>query len=508
MISFVSIYFLIFIIITLLLYFIIPIKYRWLVLLISSICFYSYTGIEPLVFMLLAANFAYITALNIENAYISQHPDRKRAKIHLCIGIALTLFMLLYAKIGYSIADAVANIFSMKSIGFQEIIPLGISYYTFSIIGYMMDVYWKKENAERNFLKLLLFMVYFPHILQGPIPRHKKLAPQLIEGHRFNYKNLCYGLQRIVWGYFKKMVIADRLSILTSEVFGNYTSYEGLVLVIALICAAIELYCDFSGCMDIALGISETMSIHLDENFQRPFFATSASEFWHRWHITLGTWFKDYIYMPIVINPNLAKLCQKAKKTFGRRFAKSLMSIIPLACVWILTGLWHNTGMNYIVWGIYWGTLIIVSTVFAPEFKKLTKALRINTASQWYHMFQMARTCFLFLISRLITVPEDLKATTEIIQRIFMKFNVWILFDETLYDIGLNRKDFWIGFLAILLLWRVSCMQEKGIKVRDKIASYPLILRWIIYYAGILAIITFGIYGSGQVNNPFIYMRY
>lgn len=508
MTNIISIYFLIFVAITLLLYFICPIRHRWLVLLASSIYFYSFAGIQSFIFVIFAAITAYVTARNIENVYCQAKPDKKKARLYLIAGIAIVLFLLVYAKIGSSAATAIQHIFSLKSIGFQEIIPLGVSYYTFSIIGYMADVYWKKQYAEHNCLKFFLYMIYFPQIIQGPIPRYQKLAPQLVKGHAFRYKNFCYGSQRIIWGYFKKMVIADRLIKLTGNVLGNYQSYEGLIFVIAILCSAIELYCDFSSCMDIALGISEIMSIHLDENFKRPFFAKSASEFWHRWHITLGTWFKDYIYMPVVSSPKLAKLSHKAKKRIGRRFARNLMTVVPLTAVWILTGLWHGTGLDYILWGCYWGLIIILSTIFAPEFRKIKNWLGIDPSSKTYQTFQMIRTTLLYMGSRLFTAPGSLKATTEIIRRTFSSFNIWILFDESLYLIGLDRKDFWVCVISILILWKVSCLQEKGVKVRDKIASFPLILRWCIYYAGILAILIFGIYGSGQVRHPFVYMNY
>lgn len=508
MINFVSIWFLIFIIITLILYFSFPIKYRWIVLLTASIFFYSFSGLESLIFILLATNIAYITARNIENVYSCKNYNRKKAKRYLILGIITTLCMLLYSKIGNSLIIALKNILSLKSLSFREIIPLGISYYTFSIISYMTDVYWKKQKAEHNCLKLLLYVIYFPHILQGPIPRYKKLASQLYEGHSFNYKNLCFGLQRIIWGYFKKLVIADRFALLTSEVFGNSSSYEGLIFIIAAFFASVELYCDFSGCMDIALGFSEILSIHLDENFRQPFYSKSAAEFWHRWHITLGLWFKDYIYMPIVISPILAKISQKTKHIFNSRFAKNIMVIIPLSAVWLLTGLWHGTGANYIIWGCYWGTIIIFSTLFASEYKKLLKKFRINTSSKYYKRFQILRTCLLYIISRLLTVPSSLEETSEIIQKIFKNFNIWVLFDETLYNIGLDRKDFWIGMIAILILWKISSLKEKGIHVREKIASYPIILRWLIYYIGILSIIIFGIYGSEHGGTTFTYMQY
>lgn len=510
MISFLSIEFLIFTAATFLLYFVFPEKWRWMILLGMSLYFYGRCGVKDLLFILATAGIAYMITCNIEMIYNTTNPDKKIARKYLSAGIGVILTLLLYAKVGSKAVNAVYYIFFDQKVDFQTVVPLGISYYTFSVIGYMADVYWKKETVEHNYLKLLLYMIYFPHILQGPIARHKKLAHQLAEGHPFQYKNFCYGFQRMVWGYFKKMVIADRFAMITREVFGNYEAYEGFVFVFAALCASIELYCDFSGCMDIVLGISEAMSIRLDENFQRPFFSKSVAEFWRRWHITLGTWFKDYVYMPLAINPRLIKFCQAGRKRFGSRFAKNLMHAIPLFIVWFLTGLWHSTGLNYIVWGIYWGLLIILSTIFTPEIKKITMKLEINTESGWYRMFRILRTFTLFLMSRFLTAPGDISITGAIIQRIFTKWNPEIFADGTLYTIGLDQWDFWAGVLAVLILWLVEYFQERGIRIRDRIASYPLILRWGIYYAGIFAILIFGIYGSdvSKGTDTFIYMYY
>lgn len=506
MISFISGEFLFFVAITCLLYFLFPIKHRWFVLLGASIYFYYCSGIMNLLFVLATAWIAYITTYNIEKIYISGSAKKKKARRHLILGIVLLITIWLYAKIGNQVVETAASLFSIGKADFRIIVPLGISYYTFSIIGYMADVYWRKEKAEHHFFRLLLYMIYFPHILQGPIPRYKKLALQLTEGHPFQYQSLCYGLQRMVWGYFKKMVIANRLAMLTGEVFGNYGSYEGLVFVIAVVCSAIEIYCDFSGCMDIALGISEVLGIRLDENFQRPFFSKSVAEFWRRWHITLGTWFKDYVYMPLIINPKFIALCKRTKTWFGKQFAKKMVNIIPLALVWLLTGLWHNTGLSYIMWGCYWGMLIILSMVFTPEIKKLTKWLKINTDSKYFRFLQIARTFILYLFSRLLTAPGDIKITGEIINRIFMKWNPQILFDRTLYRIGLDKPDIWVAVIAVFILWAVEFRQERGIRVREKVAALPLVFRWGIYYLGILSILIFGVYGSGE--DTFIYMFY
>ena len=406
MISFVSVRFLVFLAASYLLYFLVPMRRRWLVLLGASLYFYCCAGVVKMLFPLAAGAVAYATALRI-------------AKIQG---------------------------------------------------GGKADVYWRREPAERNYLKLLLYMLYFPQILQGPIPRHGRLAPQLTEGHPFQYRDLCYGLQRMGWGYFKKLVIANRFAMITREVFGNYASYEGMVFVVALICAAIELYCDFSGGMDIVLGVSEAFSIRLDENFRRPFFSRTVAEFWRRWHITLGAWFRDYVFMPLAASPRLIGLCQAARKRFGPRFAKQLMTVIPLAAVWLLTGLWHGTGLDYIAWGVYWGGLIILSNLYAPRIKEWNAELEVNPESRRFRAAQTARTFFLFLVSRLLTAPGDLGTSLEIAYRMSAVWNPGILFDGTLCQIGLDKPDLCVGVIAVLVLWE-EAMEEKILKLLSE--EYP-----------------------------------
>lgn len=525
--SFISLTFLMFCAITFLLYFVVPIKVRWIVLLLASLVFYAFAGIEKLPFVVIAGMIAYLITLRMDAIYQQQEKEiaekslegaekkqyiekcKKRSKRWLVLGITLLISMLIYVKAGTQFLNMLDSLLKLKGIDLVNIIvPLGISYYSFSLIGYMADVYWRKEKAEHNYFKLLLYMIYFPHILQGPIPRHKKLQHQLIEGHKFDYKKMCFGLQLAIWGYFKKMVIADRLVLITTKVFDNYKEYTGFVLLFALVCASIQLYCDFSGCMDIVTGISEVFSIELDKNFERPFFSKTSAEFWRRWHITLGTWFKDYVYMPIVISPRIAKISQMAKKRFGVRFAKSIMTIIPLMVVWLLTGLWHGTGANYVVWGVYWGCILIITNIFSTEIRSLTTWMKIDLTKEGYQIFQMVRTFIVFTIGRLITVPGSLEASIGVLKGIFAEFNVWIFFDETLYTLGLDRKDFGICVLAIILLWKVSCLQEKGIKLREKIASYHIILRWLIYYTAIFSVLIFGMYGSGVATSTFTYANY
>lgn len=460
--SYTSIVFLFFIAISLIVYFLVSHRFRWIWLLITSILFFCTWGIELLPLVLLLVFVTWGGGRLIEKRYAKvekqelPEADRRVAlrstknsnRIILLSCVGILILTLVYVKIQQHIPDSrlVAFFSSLyrtvqefflrvpglnylvsagnggSAAGFDNIffnllglpsketvfdkavggtttltywiIPLGMSYYTLSLIGYLADVYWRKEKAEKNYFKLLLFTLYFPKILEGPISKYRNVVTQLFEGHRFDYQRVCFGLQRVVWGFFKKWVIADQIALLVNEVFGDHLAHFGSEFLVAAIFGAIQLYCDFSGCMDIGLGISECFGIKLEENFNHPFASRSAAEFWRRWHITLGIWFKDYVYMPISASPKLIKCSGWIRKHANKRAGKTFATIIPLLIVWLLNGLWHGTSVNYLVWGAYWGGLIILSTVLDPEIKKLTKWLKIDTESAGFRFFQKSRTFY------------------------------------------------------------------------------------------------------------------
>lgn len=489
-------------------YYIVPMRFRWIVLLLTSVLFFATWGIETIPFVLGAAFVAWLFAQKIEKMNLDfeqeirnndaieakeksalQKKMRTRCKHVLWLGVAIILVVLIYSKA-------------------CSFFILGVSYYTMSLVGYMADVYWRKEKAEKNYFKLLLFTMYFPKILQGPISKHRNIKDSLYEGSVFDYKRMCYGFQRVLWGYFKKLIIADRLMLFIQPAFENHISYHGSVLLVAAIFSAIQMYCDFSGCMDIALGVSEVFGIKLEENFKRPFLAQSVPEFWTRWHISLSTWFKDYVYMPIVISPKIIKISGKIKKLFGKRVAKNFVSIVPIATVWTITGIWHGTGANYIAWGVYWAILFILSTVFEPEIKKLTKALHINTETKDFKLFRQIRTIALFVICRIIVYPGDLTISAEVFRKIIFSFGPWQLLDGTLFKVGMSAANFNVLFVALLILFYVSLKQEQGIKIRDEIANLSIVGRWSIFFIGIVAIMIYGIYGAGFDAASFVYMNF
>lgn len=524
--SFVTVGFIVFLIAITVVYYSIPKKFQWIWLLIVSLGFYATYGKIHFTFLFFASLITYFFARWIEKKndalalYLKEHEvsreekkelmqkNKKACKKILITGVILLLSMLIYTKTAKWILALLANLTAKQGMpDMRVIVVLGISYYTFSAIGYLADVYWKKEKAEKNYFRLLLFLVFFPKILQGPIAKHKNLAPMLFAEHPFDYNRLCFGMQLMLYGYFKKMVIADRLAPFVSEVFHNYTAYSGAYFALAAIFGTLQLYCDFSGCMDIAIGFSNALGIELEPNFNRPFFSASAAEFWRRWHITLGVWFKDYVYMPLVISPSVMKLAQKGKKRFGDRFGKALVQVIPLSAVWLLTGIWHGTGLNYVVWGIYWGIIIIISTIFEPEIRKVTAFLKINTEAYSFRLFQMVRTFLFFSIGRIITIPSSLRASGYILKEILLDFKPSVFIDGSLFELGINRLNFIVVLVSIFVLWAVGMMQEH-FHIREELAKCNLLFRWMIYILALVVVLVFGIYGSGYDAGSFVYMNY
>lgn len=492
--NFVSAQFFIVVFATVVLYFVIPIKFRWYALFAASCYFYVMAaGKEAFFVAFVTIGIAHLSAIRIEKAA----EDREKKKLYLSISVIIIVGLLAVFKLKRYVAYDMGWL----------IVPLGVSYYTFSLIGYLADVYYKKESAEKNILKLALYTLYFPKIMQGPISKFRIIGPKLIKGHVWDYQRVCYGLQLILWGYFKKLVIAERAALMTEAVFHDFAYYRGggAVLLAATVIATFRHYCDFSGYMDIVIGISQIMGIELENNFKQPFFSKSAAEFWRRWHITLGVWFKDYVYMPLVIHPRVIRFSGWMRTHFGKRAGKAVLIIIPLASVWLLTGIWHGTGVRYIAWGVYWGTIIIFSDIFAPEIGRLTKVLRINTQTFDWHLFQMVRTFVLFMAGLLCSTFVGLRELKLYAWIVIKKFNLSQLWDKSIYSFGLDKNNMIILCVSIMILMIAEVYQQKG-SVREKLGSLNAVSRWIIYAVAVLYVAFFGVYGPGYSTRDFAYM--
>lgn len=385
---------------------------------------------------------------------------------------------------------------------FKYLAPIGISYYTLQAIGYLIDIYNGKIKADKNILRLSLFMSFFPQIMEGPISKYHETADSLYESEKIKYKNLCFGYKRILYGFFKKYVIADRINIFVSLVFANYLKYSGFSVLLGVIGYTILLYMEFSGTMDIVIGLGEIFGIKIPENFRQPFFAKNVSEFWQRWHISLGRFFKDYVYYPVSLSKPLKKLTMSARKKLGNRFGPLISGAIALFAVWSLNGLWHGAGWTFIFFGMYHFIMILFGNIFEPTVINICKKLNINRNNLFYRVMQSVKmTIFIFIgeiFFRAKTVGDGFMMIRQILTNFYID-------KKELLKLGMDIQDYVIVIIAIIFVFVISLLKEKEFSIRDKIAKQNIFVRWTIYYALIIAIIVFGAYGLGYLPVEPIY---
>ena len=529
-----SLTFAIFLIILFVIYFCFPKKfsrYQWVVLLIASYVFYIFGGAGyKVIFFLLASTIStWYGALLVgkvntkykEQLKTCEREDRKNLKQAatkkkrkwLTLIMLFNFGILVVVKyLGFFIGN-INTLLHKASVPatlpvFSILMPLGISFYTFQSIGYVIDVYRGKVEPDKNLFKYALFVSFFPQIIQGPISRYNDLGHQLYEPHSFDYQRFTFGLQRMLWGYFKKMVIADRVAIIVSTIFDNYTQYEGIIPFLGALFYGFQIYADFSGGMDIICGVAQALGIDLIENFRRPFFAKSVAEFWQRWHITLGAWMKEYVFYPLAMSKPFNKMAKKLRGPFGPTVAKIVPTSIASFLVFLLVGIWHGAAWKYVVYGFYQAVFVSSATLLEPFYAKCRVKFRIDVDSISWRIFQILRTVFVVTIGRCIAHAASLRVSMHMIKSTFTVFNPWVLFDGSLYKLGLDQKNFNLMLLTIVLLFTIDAIQERGIRIRSEIAKQNIAVRWVIFYIAILAIVIFGIYGPGFDARSFIYQGY
>ncbi|MBR2353271.1 MAG: MBOAT family protein, partial [Clostridia bacterium] len=380
-------------------YYLLPKRWQWGLLLIASYVFYWFAGWECFIFILTTTISAFFISLGMqkraekEEAYLSAHKGEmdketrkaykakeKKKRFHILLwGLVLNFGILAVLKYtGFT----VRNINSLLGLfGAEEaltvpdlILPMGISFYIFQTMGYLIDVYRGKTYAERNFFRLALFVSFFPQLVQGPISRHSDLASQLYTPHAFDFRGFTFGLQRILWGYFKKLVIADRIMVAMKPLLGSPEEYSGAYVFFLILFYSVQIYADFTGGIDITIGIAEALGIRLEENFKRPFSSKSTKEYWRRWHITMGSWFTDYVFYPLSVCRPMMKLSKWSRKTLGAKIGKRVPVYLATIVTWYLTGLWHGAAWNFIVWGLLNCLVILVSQELEPLYDRFRKA--------------------------------------------------------------------------------------------------------------------------------------
>lgn len=383
--------------------------------------------------------------------------------------------------------------------------PIGISFYTLQALSYIIDVYNEKIEPDKNILRVSLFMSFFPQIMEGPIARYSQTAQSLYSRARITFQNLCFGYQRIFFGFFKKFIIADRLNVVVGKVFKCYECYSGTVLFFGIVAYTIMLYMEFSGTMDVVIGSGEIFGVKIPENFRQPFFAKNVSEFWTRWHISLGAWFKDYIFYPVSLSRPMKKLTIKARKVLGNHLGPLISGAVALFAVWFLNGLWHGAGWTFLFYGMYQFVLILGGNIFEPFVKTICAKLKINRQNIVYRVLQSVKMTMFVFFGELFFRAPTLKVGFGMLKRIFTNFKLSAITNGELFRLGIDRRDFLIIVVALIVVFVVGLLREKNINIRESISKKHIAIRWVIYYALILAVIIFGAYGPGYIPVDPIY---
>ena len=390
----------------------------------------------------------------------------------------------------------------------KYLLPIGISFFTMQAVSYLFDVYRETIKPDENLFRLGLFMSFFPQIVEGPICRYSQTAEQLWNVKGITFSNLTLGLQRILFGMMKKLVVADRLNPLVETVFTGYQHYQGGIIARSAVCYTVQLYMDFSGSMDAVMGTAQIFGITMPENFARPFFSKTISEFWKRWHITLGAWFKDYIFYPVTMSKPMKNLTSAARKKIGNHFGPLLAGSVALFCVWFCNGLWHGAAWSYIFYGMYHFTLILAGNVIAPCVQWTNKKLHINPEWFGYRLFQILRSCILVVIGELFFRAEGLRNGLAMFRRMVTDFRFSSLNQELLDGLGVDTQDFIIVGITLLIVLLISILNEKGIQVRAALQKRHVVVRWAVLYGLILYIVIFGAYGPGYIPVDPIYANF
>ncbi|MBO5166192.1 MAG: MBOAT family protein [Lachnospiraceae bacterium] len=494
----------------LLLYYVVPKKMQWGLLLIASIGYFLMAGeLWLILYPIAAIIIIYCGALYIDR--VKEQKKRKTALSLIVVFCLLVLAVLKYCNFGVYTYNALASKLHFTSNYLKEfsfLVPLGISFYTLALLGYVYDVYYEISKPQRNFLKFALFGLYFPVIISGPIVRYRDVENQLYEKHTFDYKQVTFGLQRILWGFFKKLVIAERMAVVVNTVYGDYAVYSGVYIVLATICFAFQLYADFSGGIDIVIGISETFGIKVTENFNTPFFSRSMQEFWRRWHITLGGWLKDYLFYPLLRTRMIAALQEMAKNKFGKKAGKRIATYTAMFVLWFAVGMWHGGSWKFIVGsGLLHWCYIVLGELLEPVWDKLRTSLKVKKENKLFCFFQQTRTFLLVCSGFLFFRSNSLTSACEMYKSVFTTWNPEVLWNGSVLALGLDAVELTIAIVSLLILLVVSVLQQKK-SVRERLANKNIVVRWIALYALLFYVILFGYYGPGYSATEFIYQGF
>ena len=501
-------------------------EYKWTVLLAASYVFYLCAGVQYVGFILFTTTSTFLGALWMDKMsktskdYLREHKaelsreDKKKYKERTKRNKKLVVALILVLNFGILAFLKYAKVLFLGGTG-DLLVVLGISFYTFQSMGYIIDIYRDTVPAQRNFFKFALFVSFFPQIVQGPIGIYSSLAEQLYKPHDFDYDRFRQGFLLILWGLFKKMAIADHAYIAIASVTEHYQAYGGTTLLFTVILYALQLYMDFSGGIDISRGVAQIFGIDMMENFRRPYFSKDISEYWRRWHISLGNWFKSYLFYPLAMSNAFLSVSKRIKKSkfgssaAGAHIAKVLPTSFASFIVFFMVGIWHGANWKYVAFGVYNGGIIMLAVLLKPVFESVLRKLHINPDCGPYTVFRIIRTFILVLVGYVFDVAPTFEESMLTFRLIFTDQNLRVGYGE-ISELGVNKVGLLFLVVSAVFIFFVSLIQERNsdTTIRAMIDKKPAIIRWGVVYIGIMAVLIFGVYGSGFNAADFVYAQF
>ncbi|MCR4704080.1 MAG: hypothetical protein K5665_10515 [Saccharofermentans sp.] len=512
--SLVSSLFLVFVAAALLLYYVVPKNFRIWIVLAASLAFAAFLGFYTLLFVIISAVLCYIGGL-LSGPSKKNGVRNASAAITIVINIALLCAVKYYNVLGLA-AERLNLLFGATdktNTFFLFAVPVGMSFYVLQTTGYILDCRWEKITPEKNFLKVLLFSSYFPQLMSGPMNTYANLSSEFEKAKTvsFSFDRIFDGAIRVAWGFFKKLVIAERAAMVVNMIYADHMTYTGWYVPLGVFFFAIQLYTDFSGCMEVVIGVSHMFGIELPENFNCPFFSKTVKEYWRRWHITLGAWLRDYLMYPVLKSEPLIKIGDWSKAKFGKKNGKKVPTYIALLILWFAVGYWHGGLWNYVIGsGILHFIYIVLGMIFEPVSKKIRP--KIGADKLYFRIFQSVRTFILmltgFVFFRSATVKDAVDMYAAIFRQGGAAFN-WEGFSSS----GMDLANLIVLTAAVLLVAAVDAYKyvpSEDAEPKSVIAflrSKGIVLLWAAFMVLVVATLIFGRYGLGYDSGSFIYAR-
>ena len=518
--SITSFYFLALVTVGVLVYYVVPKSIQWMILLVLSAVFYYFAATPCTIgYLVVSTMIAYLSTRWMQKKRDALGREAKGLLVVTFVALAVNIAIWFFVKgrglwVPFALRlTAWRDVSVLDSlVNWKIAASLGMGYYTLQVMGYIIDCYWENITPQKNPLKLFLFVCYFPQLTTGPISRYTQLNT-LYSPHRFEYRNLAFGSQRILWGFMKKIVLAERVGMIVSAINADPGTYTGFYSWIAILLYPLQMYADFSGCMDIVLGVSELFGIPLAENFNNPFFSRSSQEFWQRWHITLGTWAKDYVLYPLLKSKSMVNFGKVARKKYGKKTGKFLVNLVGMFMLWMIMGIWHG-GWRYII-GVslwYW-VILMLGDLCTPWFQQITEKLHMKTECFAWHFFQSDRTYVIYAVGATffsVGVTGGINRLKDAAKVLLKRgyANPWIFFDQSILKTGITWQDINLIIFVTGMMLIVAVLREKYGYARNWIQNQCVLFRWFIWLAMFVLVLIYGKYGPGYDASMFIYQGF